>query len=379
MVQAFSTFRGFLLSSVGVRPPSSFFQRQIHLFNLLTRCALLCIGSTLLYTQGVRCVPGIVSQPYMKHLWVNATHMDWNMNRLPPLQTLAAPNNALMVIVWYSVVLCLFICDFFRCALMSSNNWSAGANQIDMSWVAITWSAIPLLFAIVAVLLGTRDGSIILLIIALTCFSGICGFVVESLRSVVNPHTIVGMTRSVLYLLRLAQEGLFLLAGEVVLIPFIFNLVHDNETIDIVTIVVASLFGCLLVVMLITTYQYNSMCNRFEQAWPTQHSILSWDVHPLIPSSQDRADAIHENDVVVVPSDSTLDYSITRVDLVYASEFHEIPFKPTPLAKDDYTGSRATIGQLNEWRRYYMINTFFDMILIISILIITGMTTHCDF
>jgi hypothetical protein len=373
--QSLSTFGDFLLASVGMRTPSKFFQRQIHIFNLLSRCAVLCIGSTLLYTEGVQCAPGIVSQPYMENLWINTTDMDWKNNRLPALQTSTSPGSSYIVLVWYGISTCLFLCDFFRCALLSSNNWDAGANQIDMSWMTISVTVIPFIFSLVALLLGTRDLIILILIITLTTCSGICGFVIESLRCVVNPHSIVGMSRSVLYILRVAQDGLLILAAEVAMIPFLHNIIYNNEPAKITDITLAFNFSGFVLLMWATTYHHSSMCNRFERNWPTDNSTLSWAEVPFVSS-------IQTDDIVVVPTNNSCrssTYSIVRVDLVYATDGDEVPFNAKSRLADDCVDCRATIGRIVEWRRYYTINTFIDVILILSIFIITGMTEVCDF
>jgi hypothetical protein len=379
MPREFSTLRHILLISIGVRSPSVFFQRSIHLINVLKRWALLCVGSTLIFSQGIQCVPGLVSQPYMAHLWTNTTGDDWKYNRLPGLQTVVAPGDAHIVIVWYSVVICLFICDLFRCVLVFSNKWFTEANHLDMSWVAISWTVTPALFASIAMLLDTHDLLVICLIFTLTACSGMCGFIIESLRCTVNPHTIVGMPQNLLYTLRVAEDGLLLVAAEIVLIPFTVNLIHNNGVGNTAHLLMALLFIGLTFTMWMTTYQHNSMCNRFERRWPGQTSLISWDTPWPIVSDPCETDEIQARDVVVIPDSDTTEYSIVRVDLVYDTDCNITPSKPLDFVKHGCMGSRAGIGQLTEWRRYYIVSSFFDMLLLFSILMMTGVVEICNF
>jgi hypothetical protein len=362
-----------LLAVTAVNPPTNSALKYMHIVNLINRTVLLCVGVALISTQGTQCVYGLVTLPYATSLWENITdsHGDY-----PRLQEFAIPGNKLLVSVWFGIVVSLFINDVVRCMLVLSGRWGMAGNHMDASWVFISCVLIPLLFMCVAMLLGTHDWIMLCLIFVIANYSAICGTITEHLRGCVNPFA-TGVSDTI-YILRVVQDGTLLVVTEVVLIPFVLNIMYLHETVSNVQIVIASLFFALVLAVWTTSYRHSVSCNQLEDTYPTKQSVLPWGTpDTVIPPN--GIPPTFATDAVLIPRDSSDEYRIVKVQLGYESEFATtMPFEPIIVVEDGDMAMRAVIGQTTEWRRYYAINTLIDAILAVTIVAMTGLMESCD-
>jgi hypothetical protein len=257
-------------------PPSVMY--TMHGVNMLTRLILLCLGIALFSTNQHKCVSGLVIQPYKRSEWHTVTHTDWMQDRLPDMKTVVGPGNTIVVSLWFTTIICFFINDALRCALVFTGNWFTVNNHMDMSWSTLSCSGIPFLFTCVAVQLGTRDVFMLTAIMFITIVSGVCGAITEHLRTIVNPYTIHGMSENILWVLRTTQNSSLIIASQLVTVPMIFN-IWDNDYHEIFSdVVVVILFTLLTYGLTIVSYRHHRLCSIFEQTWPTRCSMVPWCV-----------------------------------------------------------------------------------------------------
>jgi hypothetical protein len=248
----------------------------MHFVNMLTRLILLCLGIALFSTRSHSCVGGLVIQPYNSAVWDATTHTDWIQDTLPRMQAVVGPGNIVVMTLWFTTVICFFLNDTLRCALVFTGKWYTHENHMDMSWSTLSCSGIPLLFTCVAVQLGTRDMFMLGVITFITIVSGVCGAITEHLRTMVNPHTIDGMSENVLWILRVTQDLSLIICSQLVTIPVLFSSLDNDSHVILSNTVIVMLFTGLTYGLTIASYRHHRLCSIFEQTWPTRCSMIPW-------------------------------------------------------------------------------------------------------
>jgi hypothetical protein len=294
----------------------------MHFMNMLTRLLLLCLGIALFSTRSHSCVSGLVIQQYNSAAWDATTHTDWIQDTLPRMQAVVGPGNIVVMALWFTTIICFFINDTLRCALVFTGKWYTRENHMDMSWSTLSCSGIPLLFTCVAVQLGTREMFMLGVITFITIVSGVCGAITEHLRTMVNPYTMDGMSENVLWILRVTQDLSLIICSQLVTIPIYFSSMNNDSHVIHSDVVLVILFTGLTYGFTIASYRHHRLCSIFEETWPTRCSMLPWgavhteytassnaSVTPSMVSEQSSLGKLGGSDTAFYPSN----YAVTGI------------------------------------------------------------------
>jgi hypothetical protein len=269
----------FVCVITGVTHAPEYIMKLMHIVNLLARLVLLSVAVALVETRGCPCAPGVAVEPYQESDWDDLTQTDWVNGTLPGMKMILRPGNAVIITLWFSIVAYLITTDTLRCLLVLNGTWYSRENHADMVWSILSCMIIPLLFSLVAVQLGTHDALTTTLVAFIACTSGICGAISEHMRTLINPQNTKGMSDTVLWMLRVAQEMMIVVATNVTLIPMLSNLMyHGADPSSTARIVLSALFSGFVYTLAITNYRHNRLCSIFEETWLQKTSMVPWGV-----------------------------------------------------------------------------------------------------
>jgi hypothetical protein len=386
--------------ATGITHAPVFVIKTVHLVNLVKRIILLAVGISLFAIMGAPCAPGFVVPQY---------DYEWGTELPHASVGVAVSGNALVPALWVLTVSTLCIFDTIRCALVMAESWYTDKNQLDMTWLLMSCFSVPLLFASTGLLLGQHDMLMLAVIVFMVVFSGVCGNILEQLRTFINPRTVPGMSGTVVQLLRGLQDTSLIVAAQLISIPFIYNSISTEGSVTQTQTLTAFLHCFLVMAITFSHYRHDRLSSDFEQVWMDSQSTIGWSVNPrevvetatTIPIVRlSRSNAVRVEKLKPISGRSHGLKSMERVrveeDLDLAlqdetgdmmDEFHTMygwtPYKEKSIdvarvvEPDEYMLERsvAMIGQLLEWRRYYLINLFINTLLVINLVSMTGVVS----
>jgi hypothetical protein len=308
----------FLCVVSGITHASSQIMKLMHFVNLGIRLVTLGVGVMLVTTNGSPCAPGVAMVPYKESEWVSLTRAEWSENKLPSMDAVLQPSNSIVMTLWFVVVVHLFIADAMRCTLVMNDLWFSRENHADMIWSAQTLTIFPLLFVLVAMQLGTFDLVTLFLMAFIAVVSGICGATLEHLRTLVNPNSTLGISNTVVWMLRVVQDVAMIVASQVAFTPKLMNIFyHDAGHADTAYLLLSTLFTAFVYALGITNYRHNRLCSIFEATWPTRFSMIPWGLD---------TDSLHTHDSLA----TTPVASVTQSPGMYTTtKVSHFPSKPT--------------------------------------------------
>ena len=180
---------GALSASVCCTHPSEFVANTVHLTNLVIRLSLIVIQISMLefYSLDMNTyLPGIAVAEYDFAQWRTLSPIDWHDEQLPPMRVILAAGNPSVVVIFGIVVFTLFLNDLFRCGNIARNEWNPCDNQLDMYWYLILSISVPLCFLFTALVLGTHDLLMLLVIVVLTFLSAFAAASKDFMRVLIN-------------------------------------------------------------------------------------------------------------------------------------------------------------------------------------------------
>ena len=316
-----------VITAITHAPPR--LMRLIHFVNMFARLVLICVGISLVLSNGSPCTPGLVMAPYKQSEWHNLTLEAWKQNKLPGMDMVVHPKNSILVTLWFVIVIHLFVADTMRCILVVNGTWFTRENHADMIWSGVSCVIIPLLFILIAVQLGTFDVVTLILLAIIACMSGMCGAILEHLRTLVNPKAIPEMSNTVLWMLRVIQDFAMIVASQVVFTPMLLDILHhDLGQSDLVHSIISTLFTAFVYALAITNYRHNRLCSIFEETWQTRFSMVPWGLYTGSNDDKDRSGKAHEPSVTSFPGMYTSTMShFGRTPKKEAVDVHD-PFDP---------------------------------------------------
>ena len=385
--------------------PNEFVVNTVHATNLVIRLSLIVIGISIaeFYSLDINPdLPGIAVAEYDYAQWKTLRTNDWHDEQLPPMRVILASGNLSVVIIFSFVVITLFLNDLFRCGNITRNEWNPCDNQLDMYWYFILCISIPLLFSFTALVLGTHDLLMLLVIVVLTFLSGCAAASKDFMRVLINTERTNRMRGSVMRMLQVIHDLTLFLAVVIIILPMTYNLIHHFHEVSLVDFVTACSFVVLYFTILCTQHSYEHRCSILENRWPNERAVLTWN----LPRQTEFTDeVIHKAEIVFPSSLNSIETYATseRVkdelsdvdpfnvetseqlfDRIYhggyiesASE-HVRHLVLTPVGSfrsyTDQVGQmrRKTVGLQVEWSRYYAINLAINILLVLGLLNFTG-------
>ena len=209
--------------------PNEFVTNTVHLTNLVIRLALIVIQISMLefYSQDMNPdLPGISVAEYDYAQWKTLRPVDWHNGELPSMQVVLSAGNPGVVIIFGFAVVSLFLNDLFRCGKIARNEWNPSDNQFDMYWYLILAISIPLLFLFTALVLGTHDIVVLLLIFVLVFISACTAACKDFMRVLINTERTNRMRGSVMLTLQVIHDFTLFLATSICLIPVTYNMIY---------------------------------------------------------------------------------------------------------------------------------------------------------
>lgn len=376
----------------------------IHVMNLILRLAMLAMGATISLFIGFPNGPGLASAAYANSEWDSLDEYEWANSALPHMKTVVYPGSMFVPCVWFVIVISLFASDMVRCALVFQNSWNACDNHIDMMWYQTALFTLPILFAYVALLLGTHDIILLMMVATFTELSSMCAVTMEFMRTVVNTEATPYMECSVMLLLQAMYDVSLASASQVVLTPFFYNLLYSTEITTPLQTTLAICFMSLVIALFAIQHSHQARCSTLETHWLTNRSVVRWGRDRLFGTEVYQPGTVefprfeggggfgkfqecNEEDDDGTSKEETSEDLYNRIygchiygektEMRPHGEIYATPVRAmswvTPVYTDEIGSlSRLKIGILVEWRRYYAVNMIINYLLIIGMIQMTS-------
>ena len=409
MLKYCTAFRGNVLdvlrASVCCTHPSEFVANTVHLTNLVIRLSLIVILISMFEFYSLDMnpdLPGIAIAEYDYTQWKTLRPIDWHEEQLPPMKMILASGNPSVVIIFGIVVFTLFLNDLFRCGNIARNEWNPCDNQLDMYWYFILSISMPLLFVFTALVLGTHDLLMLLVIFVLTFISAFAAACKDFMRVLINTERTTRMRGSVMRMIQVIHDLTLFLATVICLIPVTYNIVHHEGRGSVIDLVTSISFTVLYFTMMCTQHSYDHRCSILENRWPNERAVLTWNMprqaeftdevthkaeivfprHPgpikTSPITEGVKDELADIDPFNVETSEQLFDRIYHGGYMETATEHMRHLVLTPVGSfrsyTDQVGQlrRKTVGLHVEWSRYYAVNMIINIVLVAGLLNFTG-------
>ena len=383
----------------GFRPPNYFFIKIIHVANLIIKVLSLSAGLVLFSKFGTP------NSPMVDVVKSNTDHF-------------------VGAFLWFACVTALTMADLVRCVLLAACRWHSKVNRLDMTWHATNGLGIPFLVALVCAQLGVTDVFILMFVVVSGITCSLCELCAEELRTLKTkaPGENIfnrDVVSRVIWTLCILQNVIVFAIIAVSVFPVVLNLnwfpIYSTRFF-LLHSVVALLF-CLMGVQTTNQVMYSKLENTrkdMRSLLPASATVASNQyeipISPVIfPVSDLSSKYQQEIDIDADPFDAEVservfdhvyednpktDVKSTELVTIRFNETFEIYRRSSCLrgslyddgvyvkslgesgfetdSDGDGTGTRIVTGLSVEWKRYYVTSMFVNILLIASLVDMTG-------